>query len=26
LFQAKRTGTTTCKCGCSKFAHIKRYH
>lgn len=26
LFQAKRTGSTTCKCECSKFAHIKRYH
>lgn len=26
LFVAEHSGSTTCKCGCSKFAHVKRYY
>lgn len=25
LFVRERTGSTTCKCGCSMFSHVKRY-
>lgn len=25
LFEPKRTGSTTCKCGCSMYSHTKRY-
>lgn len=26
LFQAEKIGSITCKCGCSKFSHVKRYY